>query len=81
MPGAADWGHDSRSPPISADVVAVVVSLVDGEPCVLTVKDAPRLPSGPLLEGHRSLQVAVRAWVEDPWLPWYEVLPWEDALR
>lgn len=51
--------------PISADVVAVVVALVDGEPCVLTVQGAPRLPSGPLLQGHRSLQVAVRAWVEE----------------
>ncbi len=49
---------------IDADVVAVLVALVDGEPAILTVGDGARLPSGPLLEGHRSLQAAVRAWVE-----------------
>lgn len=50
---------------VAAEVVAVVVALVDGEPCVLQVDGAPRLPSGPLLEGHRSLQAAVRAWAEE----------------
>ena len=38
---------------VAAEVVAVVVAMVDGTPCVLEVNDATRLPSGPLLEGHR----------------------------
>ncbi len=38
--------------------------MIDQEPCVLTL-DAPlRLPAGPLLPGHRSLQAATRTWVE-----------------
>ena len=40
-------------------------ALADGEPVVLTVGDKPRLPAGPLLPSHRSLQTAVRAWVEE----------------
>lgn len=59
----------TESPPpvraVTAEVVAVVVALVDGEPCVLEVDAAPRLPAGPLLAGHRSLQAAVRAWAEE----------------
>lgn len=51
--------------PTTAEVLAVIVALVNGEPCVLTLPDAPRLPSGPLLPSHRSLQTAVRAWVEE----------------
>lgn len=51
--------------PIAAEVLAVIVALVDGEPCVLTLPEAPRLPSGPVLPDHRSLQTAVRAWVEE----------------
>lgn len=43
----------------------MIVALVDGEPCVLTLTDQPRLPAGPVLPGHRSLQTAVRAWVEE----------------
>lgn len=52
------------SEPIRAEVLAVIVALVDGEPCVLTLSDRPCLPAGPVLPGHRSLQTAVRAWVE-----------------
>jgi len=51
--------------PVSAEVLAVVVALVDGRPCVLTLGEPPRLPSGPLLPSHRSLQQATRAWVEE----------------
>ncbi|HML52109.1 MAG TPA: hypothetical protein PKD84_11995 [Propionicimonas sp.] len=51
--------------PVTAEVLAVVVALVDGRPCVLTVGDPSRLPSGPLLPSHRSLQQATRAWVEE----------------
>ena len=51
--------------PVSAEVLAVVVALVEGRPCVLTLGEPPRLPSGPLLPSHRSLQQATRAWVEE----------------
>lgn len=50
---------------IAAELLAVVVAMVDGEPCVLTLGDVPRLPAGPLLPGHRSLQAATRTWVEE----------------
>lgn len=50
---------------VAAEVVAVVVTMVDGEPCVLEVNGASRLPAGPLLQGHGSLQAAVRAWAEE----------------
>jgi len=50
---------------VAAEVVAVVVAMVGGEPCVLEVNDARRLPSGPLRAGHRSLQAAVRDWAEE----------------
>lgn len=49
---------------IRAEVLAVIVALVDGEPCVLVLDDPLRLPAGPLLPGHHSLQAATRAWVE-----------------
>lgn len=51
--------------PVSAELLAVVVAMVEGEPCVLTLGDLPRLPAGPLMPGHRSLQAATRAWVEE----------------
>ena len=51
--------------PVAAEVLAVIVAVVDGEPCVLTLPEAARLPAGPLLPSHRSLQTAVRAWVEE----------------
>lgn len=50
---------------VSAELLAVVVALADGDPCVLTLGDPPRLPAGPLMPGHRSLQTATRAWVEE----------------
>lgn len=50
---------------ITAEVLGVIVAMVDGEPCVLTLGgEVPRLPAGPLLPGHRSLQAATRTWVE-----------------
>lgn len=49
---------------IRAEVLAVIVALVDGEPCVLVLDGPLRLPAGPLLPGHHSLQAATRAWVE-----------------
>jgi hypothetical protein len=52
-------------PAVSAELLAVVVALVDGRPSVLTLGAPPRLPAGPLLPSHRSLQAATRAWVEE----------------
>lgn len=51
--------------PITAEVLAVVVAMVNQRPCVLTLGDVLHLPSGPLLASHRSLQQATRAWVEE----------------
>ncbi len=50
---------------VTAELLAVVVAMVDGHPCVLTLGTPPRLPAGPLLPSHRSLQAATRAWVEE----------------
>ena len=50
---------------VSAELLAVVVAVVQGAPCVLVLKDPPRLPAGPLMPGHHSLQAATRAWVEE----------------
>lgn len=50
---------------ITAEVLAVIAAIVDGEPSVLTLDDPLRLPAGPLLPGHRSLQAATRTWVEE----------------
>ena len=59
---------DDRQPDgqqVSAELLAVVVAIVAGEPCVLTLGDPAQLPAGPLMPGHHSLQAATRAWVED----------------
>ena len=50
---------------VSAELLAVVVAMVDGQPCVLTLGEPARLPAGPLMPGQHSLQAATRAWVED----------------
>ena len=50
---------------VTAELLAVVVAMVDGRPSVLTLGTPPRLPAGPLLPSHRSLQAATRAWVEE----------------
>lgn len=50
---------------LSAEVLAVIVAIIDGEPCALTLTGPLRLPAGPLLPGHRSLQAATRTWVEE----------------
>lgn len=50
---------------VTAELLAVVVGMVDGRPSVLTLGEPPRLPAGPLLPSHRSLQAATRAWVEE----------------
>lgn len=50
---------------VTAELLAVVVAMVEGRPSVLTLGTPPRLPAGPLLPSHRSLQAATRAWVEE----------------
>ncbi len=55
-------GADSQR--VSTELVAVIVSLSNDGPVVLTSPDGARLPSGPLRSDHRSLQTGMRAWVE-----------------
>src|SRR5215471_5117423 len=55
----------SVSPPeASAELIAVIVAVTDGEPRVLTIDDGEALPSGPFELTHRSLQSGMRSWVE-----------------
>lgn len=49
---------------VSAELIAVIVAVTDGEPRVLTVEDGAALPSGPFETSYRSLQAAARSWVE-----------------
>ena len=49
---------------IAAELIAVIVAVTDGAPRVLTIEDGRALPSGPFESNHRSLQVALRTWVE-----------------
>jgi hypothetical protein len=50
--------------PISAELVAVLAAVTDGEPRVLTTEGGSALPSGPFRMTHRSLQAGLRDWVE-----------------
>lgn len=50
---------------IHAELVAVVMTVADGVPFVLTSGSPPHLPSGPLREDHRSLQDGVRAFARE----------------
>ncbi|PZV34425.1 NUDIX hydrolase [Mesorhizobium kowhaii] len=49
---------------VKVDLIAVVVAVNDGEPCVLTIGQADTLPSGPFALEHRSPQSGLRGWVE-----------------
>jgi hypothetical protein len=49
---------------VTADLIAVLVAVTDGEPRVLTVEDGAALPSGPFEPGHASLQSGLRVWVQ-----------------
>ena len=49
---------------VVTELVAVLVSVTDGQPRVLTRDSAQALPAGPFESGHRSLQSGLRAWVE-----------------
>ena len=50
---------------VTADLIAVLAAVTDGAPAVLTTDDGRSLPSGPFESGHRSLQLGLRAWVEE----------------
>ena len=62
MPDTAP-SHDPAL--ITAELIAVIVAVTDGGPRVLTLGDGRWLPSGPFGFRHRSLQSAMRAWVEE----------------
>ncbi|MFB9267825.1 hypothetical protein ACFFWD_32635 [Bradyrhizobium erythrophlei] len=49
---------------ITADLVAVLVAVTEGEPKIMTIAGGSALPSGPFEFAHRSLQTGLRAWVE-----------------
>jgi len=49
---------------VDAELIAVIVAVTNGEPRVLTIDGGNALPSGPFGSGHRSLQAALRSWVE-----------------
>lgn len=56
--------HVSSDSFVSAELVAVLAAVNQGEPRVLTTECARTLPSGPLEQAHRSLQMGLREWVE-----------------
>ena len=49
---------------ITAELIAVIVAVTEGQPRVLTIEGGHALPSGPFEFGHRSLQAGLRSWVE-----------------
>src|SRR5215472_8262920 len=58
-----------EAPPVSsaeatAELIAVIVAVTDGQPRVLTIGGGEALPSGPFELTHRSLQAGMRSWVE-----------------
>ena len=50
---------------LALELSAVVVTVTEDQPRVLVLEDGPALPSGPLEEGHRTLELGLRAWVEE----------------
>lgn len=65
MGGPEAAGSQPARPGVSAELLAVVVAMVADVPCALALGEPPRLPAGPLMPGHHSLQAATRAWVEE----------------
>ncbi|HTW72225.1 MAG TPA: hypothetical protein VME47_20250 [Acetobacteraceae bacterium] len=49
---------------VGAELIAVIVAVSSAEPRVLTIDGGTGLPSGPFATAHRSLQAALRSWVE-----------------
>jgi len=61
-----DTGSAADSAAIAAELIAVIVAVTNGEPRVLTLGgNGEWLPSGPFGFRHRSLQAAMRSWVEE----------------
>jgi hypothetical protein len=56
--------HAGAPGSVDAELIAVIVAVTEGEPRVLTIDDGAALPSGPFETSHRSLQAALRSWVE-----------------
>jgi hypothetical protein len=55
--------HQGES--LALELSAVIVAATGDEPRVLTVEHGTALPSGPLEAGHRTLELGLRAWVEE----------------
>ncbi|HUB14681.1 MAG TPA: hypothetical protein VMB34_22215 [Acetobacteraceae bacterium] len=60
----SEAGAQADSSTVEAELIAVIVAVTDGEPRVLSIDGGNALPSGPFESGHRSLQAALRSWVE-----------------
>jgi hypothetical protein len=50
---------------VSLELSAVVVAVTDDEPRVLAIEGGDALPSGPFESDHRTLELGLRAWVEE----------------
>jgi hypothetical protein len=61
---SAKTTHDVPTGSVSAELIAVIVAVPNGDPMVMTVEAGDALPSGPFEVAHRSLQSGLRAWVE-----------------
>jgi hypothetical protein len=57
-------GPSRAADAITADLVAVLVAVTDGDPKIMTIAGGSALPSGPFEFTHPSLQNGQRAWVE-----------------
>lgn len=65
MPDSARTSRKpAKEPATAAELIAVIVAVSGDMPRVLTIEDAAALPSGPFESAHRSLQSALRQWVE-----------------
>ncbi len=53
--------QELRADSVSAELIAVIVAVTEGEPRVLTIGNASALPSGSFESGHRSLQFGLRS--------------------
>jgi hypothetical protein len=55
----------ARPDALQLELSAVVVAVTADEPRVLVVEDGAALPSGPFESDHRTLELGLRAWVEE----------------
>jgi hypothetical protein len=60
----ASASAEASAQPIAVELIAVLVSVAEGRPLIMTIDGGKALPSGPFEVGHRSLQMGLRAWVE-----------------